>query len=126
MDSLYTTGPDGYPGNEDCGQMSAWFVMSSLGFYPVNPANGVYAIGTPLYKKSEINLESGKIFTIEAKNVSGSNFYIQSATLNGKPYSKSYITYQTITEGGELIFEMGDTPNKEWANGEDAIPPSGM
>ncbi|HKK45283.1 MAG TPA: glycoside hydrolase family 92 protein, partial [Balneolaceae bacterium] len=122
VDSLYKDTPDGLPGNEDCGQMSAWYVFSALGFYPVNPANGVYEIGSPSFKKATINLENGKKFTVEARNVSDKNMYIQSATFDGDPYNKSYITYQDIKKGGVLVFQMGPKPNKQWA--ANSQPPS--
>ncbi|WP_234570565.1 GH92 family glycosyl hydrolase [Rhodohalobacter sp. 614A] len=123
VDSLYTDQPDGLPGNEDCGQMSAWYIFSSLGFYPANPANGVYVIGSPVFDKASINLADGKTFTVIANGVSSQNRYIQSATLNDEPYEKSYITYRDIMDGATLEFEMGPEPNKEWATGEDARPP---
>jgi len=120
-DSLYKDTPGGLPGNEDCGQMSAWYVLSALGFYPVNPANGIYAIGSPSFAKATIKLGNGKKFTVEAKNVSDKNIYIQSAKLNGKTFNKSYLTYQDIKQGGSIIFQMGSEPNKQWA--KDSQPP---
>lgn len=123
VDSLYTDTPEGLPGNEDCGQMSAWYIFSSLGFYPVNPANGVYVFGSPVFDEATISLGDGKSFTLIAEGASSENRYIQSAALNGEPYNKSYITYQDIMNGGTLEFEMGSEPNKEWAVGEDAKPP---
>lgn len=123
VDSLYKDTPDGLPGNEDCGQMSAWYVFSALGFYPVNPANGVYAIGSPAFSKATLNLENDKQFTVEAKGLSDKNIYIQSATLNGSAYDKPYITYEDIKQGGTLVFQMGPQPNKQWgAHPEDAPP----
>lgn len=126
VDSLYTDQSDGLPGNEDCGQMSAWYIFSSLGFYPANPANGVYVIGSPVFDKASINLVDGKTFTVIANDVSSQNRYIQSATLNGEPYEKSYITYRDIMDGGTIEFEMGSEPNKEWAIGEVARPPKSV
>ena len=111
---FYTDKPDGIIGNEDCGQMSAWHVLSALGFYQVNPSNGVYVFGSPLFDKAVINLENGKTFTVTAKGNSDTNIYIQSATLNGKPYKKSFISYTNIMAGGELTFVMGPTPNKRF------------
>ncbi len=118
--TMYTDQPDGLCGNEDCGQMSAWYVLSSMGMYPVNPANGAYVFGSPLFDKAEIGLSGGKYFTFIAENNSKENLYIQSITLNGEPYTKSFITHQQILEGGELVFTMGNTPNKEFGiNPED-------
>ncbi|SFU43243.1 alpha-1,2-mannosidase, putative [Pustulibacterium marinum] len=115
LSEQYDTTSAGLSGNEDCGQMSAWYVLSSIGIYPMNPASGEYEIGSPVFEKSTINLPNGKEFTIEAKNVSSDNFYIQSATLNGKPLNKTSISHKTLTAGGTLVLEMGNQPNKEWA-----------
>ncbi len=114
MDEMYTDKPDGLCGNEDCGQMSAWYLLSSLGFYQVNPANGVFVLGSPLFDQATIALESNKSFTVKAVNQGKDNIYIQKATLNGSPISRSYITYDEIMAGGELQLEMGNTPNKQF------------
>ena len=114
MDTQYNTTPNGLSGNEDCGQMSAWYVLSSVGLYPMNPASGDYEIGTPIFEKSTLNLPNGKAFVIEAENVSDKNFYIQSATLNGKVFNKTAISHQDILKGGTLHFVMGNQPNKTW------------
>jgi len=114
MDKLYTNEADGLSGNEDCGQMSSWYVMSALGIYSVSPGNVEYVIGTPLFEKSTINLENGKQFVIEAKGVSAKNIYVQSAKLNGKEYSKSYITHNDIIKSGSIVLIMGERPNKGW------------
>jgi len=114
MDSLYNDTRNGLCGNDDCGQMSAWYVFGAMGFYPVNPASGVYAIGSPLFPKLTLHTGSKKPFTVEAKNVSKKNMYIQSATLNGKDYPYSWITQKQIEQGGKLVFHMGDKPSK-WA-----------
>jgi len=114
LNELYTDKPDGLCGNEDCGQMSAWYVMSSMGFYPVNPSNGAYVFGRPLFDKVSINLSADKSFTIIANNNSKENIYIQSVKLNGQDYTKSFITHKDIMSGGELIFEMDSKPNKEF------------
>nr|WP_315221875.1 GH92 family glycosyl hydrolase [uncultured Flavobacterium sp.] len=114
LDTQYNTTPNGLSGNEDCGQMSAWYVFSSLGFYPMNPASGEYEIGSPIFEKSTIHLQGGKTFVIEAEKVSDKNFYIQSATLNGVPFNKTLITHQQILQGGILHFVMGAEPNKNW------------
>ncbi|MCH4553857.1 GH92 family glycosyl hydrolase [Aestuariibaculum sp. L182] len=112
LETQYNNTPDGHCGNEDCGQMSSWYVFSALGFYPVNPAQGVYTFGSPIFDKAIIHLESGKDFTIEAENNSSENKYIQSITLNGKEISKSYIEHKDIIQGGTLQFVMGPQPNK--------------
>ena len=114
LDTQYNTTPNGLSGNEDCGQMSAWYVFSSMGLYPMNPASGEYEIGSPIFEKAKINLEGGKSFVIEAENVSDKNFYIQSATLNGIPFNKTTISHQQILQGGILHFVMGALPNKNW------------
>lgn len=114
MHTQYSTNVDGLSGNEDCGQMSAWYVFSSMGFYPVNPASGNYVIGTPQFKKAVVTITETKTFTIFAPEVSDENIYIQSATLNGRPLERSYISHEEIINGGELIFKMGPIPNKEW------------
>ncbi|WP_321281447.1 GH92 family glycosyl hydrolase [Marinifilum fragile] len=116
LNELYTDKPDGLCGNEDCGQMSAWYVMSSMGFYPVNPSNGAYVFGRPLFDKVSINLSADKSFTILVNNNSKENMYIQSVKLNGQDYTKSFITHKDIMNGGELVFEMGPKPNKEFGS----------
>ena len=112
MDQFYTDQPDGIIGNEDCGQMSAWYVMSSFGFYPVNPAGGIYAFGSPNFNKVTIHLPEGKKFVIDAINNSPENIYIQRVELNGKNYPKSYIAHKDIVNGGSLKYFMGNKPNK--------------
>ncbi|MBJ6367409.1 GH92 family glycosyl hydrolase [Snuella sedimenti] len=114
LDTQYNTTPNGLSGNEDCGQMSAWYVLSSIGLYPLNPASGAYEIGSPIFEKASINLSEGKTFVIEAENVSDKNIYIQSATLNGEVFNQTSISHKTIKEGGVLHFVMGSKPNKEW------------
>ncbi len=125
MNKFYTSRPDGLVGNEDCGQMSAWYVFSALGFYPVNPASGEYVIGSPMVNHSIILAQSGKTFRVNTINNSGKNVYIQSATLNGKPYTKTFITHANIMNGGVLELTMGNKPGKTWGvNPADA--PSSM
>ncbi len=124
MDKMYSAKPDGLCGNEDCGQMSAWFVFSAVGFYPVCPGQNEYAIGTPVFDKVTIDVGKGKYFIIKANNVSDKNIYIQSAELNGKKYNKSYLKHKDIMNGGEMIFEMGDKHNKNWANEKEDTPQS--
>ncbi len=111
MDEFYKNTPDGLIGNEDCGQMSAWYVLSASGIYPVNPGDGIYAFGTPLFPEVKYNLENGKTFTIRAKDVSDKNIYIGSARLNGAPYTKAFITHEDLMNGGVFEFDMVNTPN---------------
>ena len=121
---LYTDKPDGLSGNEDCGQMSAWHIFSSLGFYPVNPSNGAYIFGSPLFDEASIVLPKNKKFTIVANKNSDQNIYIQSVELNGKDYKYSYITHKDIMQGGELIFNMGPKPNKNFGKEKEFRPQS--
>jgi len=114
LSTQYSTQPDGLSGNEDAGQMSAWYVFSSMGLYPFNPAAAEYEIGSPIFERSVIQLENGKKFTITANNVSEENIYIQGASLNGKDFNRTTIAHSEILEGGELIFEMGPAANKKW------------
>lgn len=108
---FYTTAPDGLIGNEDCGQMSAWYVLSALGLYPVSPVAGVYVFGSPLMHSAVLHTVSGHDFRIVAENNSADNIYIQRAFLNGEPYSQSWIAHETILKGGELRFVMGLEPS---------------
>ena len=110
----YENHPGGLSGNDDGGQMSAWYVFASLGFYPVCPGTPYYMIASPVFEKATIRLENGKMFTIIARGASYKNRYIQSAQLNGKPYDKNYFDHQTILNGGTFEFQMGDQPNKKW------------
>jgi hypothetical protein len=121
LTELYTNTPDGISGNEDCGQMSAWYIFSSLGFYPVTPGSNEYIIGSPLFDKATINLENGKSFTVEVNNNSPENKYIKSIKLNGETYQYSYINHQDIISGGSLVFEMTNIPTN-WATKDEFIP----
>ena len=114
MHELYTNEPGGLCGNEDCGQMSAWYVFSAMGFYPVDPISGQYEIGTPMFPRVELKLANGKTFTISAPAVSRENIYIQSVKVNGEPYKKSYLTHDLIMSGATVEFEMGATPGPVW------------
>ena len=114
MHELYKNTPAGLCGNEECGQMSAWYVFSAMGFYPVDPISGKYEIGTPMYPEMKMHLANGKTFTILAPAVSKENIYIQSVKLDGKPYDKSYITHEQIMNGSIFEFEMGNKPGKVW------------
>ena len=121
MTQLYHNAPDGISGNEDCGQMSAWYVFSAMGFYPVTPGSNEYIIGTPILDKATINLENGKQFTMVAHNRSNANFYIESAKLNGKQLSHSFIKHSDIINGGIVEFFMTDNPSI-WATSEGDEP----
>ena len=124
MKTLYDDTPEGLCGNEDCGQMSAWLVLSAMGFYPVNPAEGVYVIGAPLFQRVEIDVGNGKSFTIQARYLTDENIYIQAATLKEEPHTRCYLRHFEIMEGGDLILEMGPQPNYlHWTDPE-ARPPS--
>ena len=111
MNTLYNDGIDGLSGNEDVGQMSAWYILSSMGLYQVEPAGGKYIFGSPLFNKAVVNVGGGKTFTIEAKNNSAKNIYIQSAKLNGKQFTGSFIYYKVIMRGGKLEFVMAEKPS---------------
>ncbi|MFN2423148.1 MAG: GH92 family glycosyl hydrolase [Cryomorphaceae bacterium] len=121
-DELYSTDPDGLSGNEDCGQMSAWYVLSAMGFYPVNPGSDEYAIGTPLFDQTIIRLENGKTFTITASNGVKTGPYIRSATLNEGNYPNSYIRHGDIAAGGSLIFKHSRKPRKDWGSAPEHQP----
>ena len=123
-EELYRSGPGGLCGNEDMGSLSSWYVLSAMGIYAVTPGSPVYAIGSPLFGKAILDLGKGKTFVIQANNNSHANKYIQSATLNGKSITKTWISQQEITDGGTLIFEMGPEPNKKWGNKTEDAPPS--
>ncbi|HLL64416.1 MAG TPA: glycoside hydrolase domain-containing protein [Micromonosporaceae bacterium] len=126
LTKLYGSGAGnggGYLGDEDNGQLSAWYVFSALGFYPARLASTDYTIGAPLHPRATVTLENGRTFTIEAPGVSDTNRYIQSATLNGAAYPKNYLTYAALQAGGTLRFTMGESPST-WGTGPNDIPPS--
>ena len=112
MSRLYNATENGYPGDEDQGGMSSWYVLSAMGIYSVCPGTDQYVFGSPVFNKVTITLEDGKQFVIEAKNNNSKNVFIQSATLNGKPYSANWVSYADISKGGHLVFDMSDQPNK--------------
>ena len=124
MNEFYTDKPDGIIGNEDCGQMSAWYIFSSLGFYPVFTASGDYVMGSPLFDKATIKLDNGKTFVVETINNSADNMYIQSVELNGKEYSHTFITHDDIMNGGSLKINMGGKPNFQYGNDKKYRPKS--
>lgn len=114
----------GIPGDEDGGGLTAFVVFSQLGFYPVTPGLPMYVIGSPVFKTAKVHVRNNKTFEVECLNYSPDNKFIQSATLNGKPWNKSWFSHEDLMNGGKLLLEMGKYPNKEWASNEDAIPPS--
>ncbi|MEM6892190.1 MAG: GH92 family glycosyl hydrolase [Bacteroidota bacterium] len=122
LTKLYTPTPDGYCGDEDNGQTSAWYVFSALGFYPVAPATNQYIIGSPLFDKASLHLQNGNTFTITSDGNGKNNPYIQRASLNNENFDNTWIATETIQKGGELYFEMGPAPNMEWGISETAIP----
>ncbi|MDQ2840056.1 MAG: GH92 family glycosyl hydrolase [Acidobacteriota bacterium] len=113
-----------FPGMDDQGSTSSWYVMSALGFYPVDPSSPDYILGSPIFDKATIHLGNGHDFTIVARNNSAKNMYIQSATLNGKPWNKPWFSHSAMVGGGELFLTMGPLPNKQWGSATDAAPPS--
>lgn len=126
METEYLNTPGGLSGNDDAGQMSAWYVFSAMGFYPVCPGTPYYIIGSPSFPRMSIRLENGKTFTILAPNADEKNIYIQSARLNGKEYDKNYFTHQDIVQGGTLEFQMGPIPNTNWGASPLSLPPETM
>ena len=126
MDELFHDGRDGLCGNEDAGQMSAWYVLNALGFYPANPVNGAFVLGSPVFDKATISIADGKTFTVITHNNSMENIYIQSVKLNGQEYAKTYITYADIMNGGTLEIEMGPLPNEGFGSAAENRPKSEM
>ncbi|MEQ6119613.1 GH92 family glycosyl hydrolase [Reichenbachiella sp. MALMAid0571] len=122
MKKLYSSASDGYCGDEDNGQTSAWYVFSALGFYPVTPATTQYVFGSPLFDKVTMTLQNGNKFTLEAKSNSDQNMYIQSASLDNQPFETTWIDHNKIQQGGKLTFDMGSTPNKKWGEKPAARP----
>ncbi|MBR4771962.1 MAG: GH92 family glycosyl hydrolase, partial [Bacteroidales bacterium] len=110
MERMYIPQKDGLGGNDDCGQMSAWYVFSAMGFYPVCPGSGEYVLGAPFLPEMTLRLDNGKTFTVKAPGVSTENRYVKAVKLNGKPYTKRFITQQDVLRGGVLEFEMSDSP----------------
>ena len=116
MNDLYRNAPHGICGNEYCGQMSAWYVFSAMGMYPVNPVALRYEIGTPLFESVSMKLDNGKEFKVIAHNFSKENIYVQGVKVNGQVYDKSYITNDQIMSGATVEFEMGNKPGPVWYN----------
>ncbi len=122
MDEMYRPLPDGLCGNDDCGQMSAWYVFSALGFYPVTPGSNQYVLGSPAVERAQIDVGSGRTFVVEAENQGPRNVYVREAWLNGVPQKRNYITHEDLLKGGELRFVMSDQPNRQRGTGRDAQP----
>jgi predicted alpha-1,2-mannosidase len=112
MDKLYAPTPDGYCGDEDNGQTSAWYVFSALGFYPLCPGSNEYIMGSPLFKSVKIDLGNGKEIAITASNNSKENRYVSEMMLNGKAYTKNYLTHEDLMKGAKVDFKMSAVPNK--------------
>jgi predicted alpha-1,2-mannosidase len=124
MDKLYTPAPDGYCGDEDNGQTSAWYVFSALGFYPVSPGIPVYVFGSPLFDKATLSLPDGKVLEIKSINNGPKAYYIKEIKRNSKVYKKNYITHEDLLKGGTLTFYMDTVPNTGRGITPDAFPPS--
>jgi putative alpha-1,2-mannosidase len=122
---MYHNAPDGLAGNEDCGQMSAWYILSALGFYPVDPVSGNYVFGSPLFDSASIELGRGKQLEIETVGNGPDKPYIQDVTWNGKPYAKSWFSHSDIAQGGKFILKMGDKPNAAFG-AQPSVRPTSM
>ncbi|MCD8293348.1 MAG: GH92 family glycosyl hydrolase [Prevotellaceae bacterium] len=126
LDTEYHNAPGGLPGNDDAGQMSAWYLFAAMGFYPVCPGTPCYLIASPTFPKLTLHPEGGRPFTVEAEGVSRENRYIQSATFNGLPFTRNYLTHEEILQGGLLHFVMGPEPNEAWGSADGDCPPDLM
>ena len=124
LETMYDNQPDGLAGNEDCGQMSAWYVISALGFYPVDPVSGNYVFGAPLFDRAEIKLHDGRKLIVEAKRKSPDDKYIQAILFNGRPHSKAWFSHAALANGARIVFEMGSQRNTKFGSEEGAAPPS--
>jgi len=122
MDRMYMATPDGYCGDEDNGQTSAWYVFSAMGFYPVAPATDQYVLGAPLFKKLTLKLENGKELVINAPENSDENRYIESMKVDGKTYNKNWLSHQAIMDGMTIDYDMSETPNKSRGTKKSAYP----
>jgi predicted alpha-1,2-mannosidase len=121
---LFTTQPDGLPGNDDLGAMSSWYVFAALGLYPAIPGVGGFALNSPLFPSATVHLGDGKTIEIEGENASAANPYVQSLRVNGEPSEKTWLSYATLSQGATLQFELGNTPNKQWGTKPEDAPPS--
>jgi predicted alpha-1,2-mannosidase len=124
LENMYHNAPDGLAGNEDCGQMSAWYIMSALGFYAVDPVSGNYVLGSPLFDRASIQMGNGKQLVIETLGNGADKPYVQSVTWNGKPYPKSWFQHADVANGGTFVFQMGERPNERFGAEKSARPPS--
>lgn len=124
MKELYAPEPDGLCGNEDCGQMSAWYIFSALGFYPVTPGSDTYVFGSPLFRNATIHLENGRDFNVRSIRYADANIYVDRVLMDGLPYSKSFMTHSAIENGSTLVFSMSDRPNPEFGSDYDDRPVS--
>ncbi len=124
LDHLYGNRPDALSGNDDCGQMSAWYIFNCMGFYPTCPSSNLYAIGSPGLEAVSMTLENGKKIEVTTENYSPENVYVQSVTLNGQPYEKSYFTYDDLKDGARIHFVLGNQPNTSWGSADSAVAPS--
>ncbi|RMB54543.1 putative alpha-1,2-mannosidase [Sphingomonas sp. PP-CE-3A-406] len=124
LTEMYKDAPDGIIGNDDCGQMSAWFVLSALGLYPVDPVSANYVLGSPLFDRAEMRVGNGRTLVVEARGNAPDRPYVQSVTWNRKPWTKSWITHADIVRGGRLVFEMGDKPNRNFGRAPADRPPA--
>ena len=122
MNRLYNANPDGYCGDEDNGQTSAWYVFSALGFYPVCPGANQYAMGAPYFKRAVIHFENGKTMTISAEGNSDTNRYVNSMTLNGAEYTHNYLNHADLVKGGSMDYQMAATPNTNRGTAEADMP----
>ena len=124
METMYDNQPDGLAGNEDCGQMSAWYVMSAMGFYAVDPISGSYVFGTPLFDKVTIDLGQGREFVLEADRSSTSDIYIQGIELNGRKYDRLWFAHEDLAAGGRFVLRMSSKPDLGFGSDPRLAPPS--
>jgi putative alpha-1,2-mannosidase len=123
LTELYSSKPDGYPGNDDLGEMSSWYLWGALGMYPEIPGSDVLVLGSPLFPKTVMHLKRGDV-TIEARGAADDATYVQSLTVNGQPWNQPWIRFSDISNGGNLDYTLGPTPNENWGGGPTAEPPS--
>ena len=124
LEAMYDNQPDGLAGNEDCGQMSAWYIISALGFYPVDPVSGNYVFGAPLFDRAVVELGNGKNLVVETKRQSPKDKYVQSITFDGKAYSKAWFRHADVANGATIVFQLGNHPNKQFGAEESSAPSS--
>lgn len=124
LETMYNKQPDGLAGNEDCGQMSAWYVISTLGFYAVDPVSGNYVFGTPLFDRVEVDLGEGRRLVVKTKRNSPEDRYVSSISLNGNSHNKVWFRHADIADGGEIVFTLAGKPNTEFGADPASAPPS--